>query len=152
MTHQKRTYSEPLLSRATPNEAQHFGSDVPHLAKDSLDTLLSNTEVRLCFGEIDHVLMDLEGCYTLVDLFASIRLHLEEEMGNRQISYVDVAQNGDQEFGARNKTMKRVRLLPGPGRERTYERFLRRLLESALPDGESHFIKMSIHVKGDQGM
>jgi hypothetical protein len=135
----------------TPNEVQHSTSDAPHLAKHPLDTLLSNTDVRLCFGEVDHVIINLEGCYTLVDLLANIRLYLEEELGTEQISYIDVAQDCDQEFRVRNKTMKRLRLLPGPGRERSYDNFLC-LLTSAPPQGESHSFKMSVHVKGIRGV
>jgi hypothetical protein len=126
-------------------------SDVTHLAKNALDTLFRNTDVRLCFGEVDYVIINLEGCYTLVDLLASIRLNLQEELGEEQISYIDVAQDCDQEFRVRNKTMKRLRLLPGPGRERSYDNFLC-LLTSAPPQGESHSFKMFVHVKRNQGV
>jgi hypothetical protein len=131
----------------TPNEIQHSRSDAPHLAKHSLDTLLSDTDVRLCFGEVDYVIINLEGCYTLVDLIASIRLNLQEELGNEHIRFIEVAQETDQEFRVKNKTLKRLRLLPGPGRERSYENFLC-LLRSAPPRGESHSFKMFVHVKG----
>lgn len=136
---------------AFSHEVEHLKGDVTHLTKGSLDDLLSKTDVRLCFGEIDHVIMYLEGCHTLVDLFASVRLYLEEEIGNEQISYIDVAQDCDQEFRVNNKTMKRLRLLPGPGRERTYDTFLC-LLTNTPTQGDSHSFKMSVHVKGNRGV
>lgn len=106
-----------------------------------------DTDVRLCFGELDHVIMDLEGCHTLADLFAKVKLYLEEEIGDKQISYIDVAQERDQEFCVKNKTMTRLRLLSGSRSERTYENFLA-LLKSVPPRGESRSFKIHVHIKG----
>lgn len=116
------------------------------LARDTLDTILKNTDVRLCFGDVDQVIMDLDGCHTMVDLVERITLYLAEELGSDQISYVEIAQDCDQEFRVKGMTMKRLRLLPGPGRERTYDNLLCLLTNGRSQDGVQLF-KMFVHVK-----
>jgi hypothetical protein len=122
-----------------------------HLAHESLDTRLKNTDVRLCFGDIDQVLMDLDGCHSMVNLVERIKLHLEAELGNDQISYVEVAQDCDQEFRVKGMKMTRLRLLPGPGLERSYDRFLD-LLTSVRSQDEDRSFKFFVHVKGNRGV
>lgn len=152
---QRRTYSEPPPRNPTnpilPRDVERWTDNGQHLAKDPLDNLLKDTDVRLCFADVDHVIMDLEGCHTMIDLVERIKLYLDEEIGRDQISHVDVAQDCDQEFRVRGKTMRRLRLLPGPGRERTYDTFLC-LLMSAPSQGESHSFKMFVHTKGNGGV
>lgn len=92
--------------------------------------------------------MDLDGCHTMVDLVKNIKLYLAEELGNDQISYVEVAQHCGQEFCVKGMKMKRLRLLPGHGRERTYDKFLCLLRSARSQDGFQSF-KMFVHVKGN---
>jgi hypothetical protein len=108
--------------------------------------------VRLCLGGVDEeVIMDLDGCRTMVDLVEKIKLYLAEEFGIDQISYVVVAQDCDQEFRVLGMKTKRLRLLPGPGRERTYDNFLC-LLRSARSEDGGQFFKLFVHVKENRGV
>lgn len=107
--------------------------------------------MRLCLGDVDQVIMDLDGCHTMVDLVERIELHLAEEFGNDQISYIEVAEDSDQEFRVKGMRMKRLRLLPGPGRERTYDKFLCLLTSLRSHDGGQSF-KMLVHVKENRGV
>ena len=91
--------------------------------------------------------MDLEDCHTLANLSEKVKLYLKEEICDKQISYIDVAQERDQEFCVQGKTMTRLRLLPGPGRDRTYENFLT-LLKSVPPRGKNLSFKIHVHIKG----
>jgi hypothetical protein len=95
--------------------------------------------------------MDLDGCHSMVNLVERIKLHLEAELGDDQISYVEVAQDCDQEFRVKGMKMTRLRLLPGPGLERSYDRFLD-LLTSVRSQDEDRSFKFFVHVKGNRGV
>jgi hypothetical protein len=92
--------------------------------------------VRLCFGSIDQIIMDLDGCYTMTDLVEKIRLHLMEELGSDQVAYVDVKREDLKNFRVGPWDMNQCRLLAGLGRERAYVLFLD-LLMSASSQAEN---------------
>jgi hypothetical protein len=86
--------------------------------------------VRLCFGSIDQIIMDLDGCYTMADLVEKISLHLMEELGSDKIAYVDVKREDLKNFRMGSRDMNQCRLLPGLGRERAYVLFLGLLMRA----------------------
>lgn len=90
--------------------------------------------------------MDLSACHTMSDLVEKVKLYLVEELDNQQILYFDIAHECDQAFRIDGKDMERLRLLPGPGREGTYIRFLRLLKDTRAQDGLSSF-KVVVHAK-----
>jgi hypothetical protein len=100
---------------------------------------------------MDHVVMDLDGCYTMVDLVRKIELYLKEEFGSDEVSYVDVSCESGEEFRLKEMKMKQLRLLPGPGRERSFMLFLG-LLTSAPSQAESRSFRFSIYTKKTQNL
>jgi len=65
-------------------------------AQTALDKILTNTDVRLRFKEVDHIIMGLKGCDTMVDSIGEIKLYLLEELLSEQISYVGITREFDQ--------------------------------------------------------
>lgn len=94
--------------------------------------------------------MDLSACHTMPDLVEKVKLYLVEELDNQQILYFDIAHVCDQAFRIDGWDMDRLRLLPGPGREGTYVRFLRLLKDTRAQDGLSSF-KLIVHAKQNPG-
>jgi hypothetical protein len=134
--------------KASSHKVGQLPNNISHPAKVSLDTFLRNTEVRLCFGEVDHILMNLEGCNTMTDLCIKVRLYLQEEIVEKQILGIDVTREDNQELVMGKMKLRRLRLLPGPGREDTYNRFLHIRSSAPLEDESCSFI-MSVDVEGD---
>lgn len=129
-------------TKALSHDARSLISDVSHQVKGSLNTLLKNTDVRLCFGDVDHIIMDLEGCYDLAGLFTNVQLFLKEEIGEKPISYIDVAQDRDEKFHVKGMLMKRLRLLRGSGRGRAYHDFLCLLHSPPLKGGLKMYVQI----------
>jgi hypothetical protein len=62
-------------------------SEILHHTDNHFDRVLQATYVRLCFGDVDHIIMDLHGCYTMAALVEEIKSHLIEELegGNNSV-------------------------------------------------------------------